>query len=1265
MNKSYLGIFFKYIFLVLLSACVSPKIYYNSENTNWVESKPNGEIYETVFLLGDAGAPSRDPLEPTFKLLKQHMDEAGSKSHLLYLGDNLYPRGLSDSTSLFREFEEERLLTQLELLENYEGEGIYVPGNHDWAQGRPSGYHRLINQQNFISNFSDKYPVTYLPEGGCPGPVEYPISDDIVLIFIDTQWWLHAHDKPGAESGCEARTDDEFLIQLDDAVKRNYQKKIIVAGHHPLASNGLHGGHAPIKNHLFPLTDLVHNLYIPLPVFGSIYVFYRTVMGNIQDVPHPRYKAMIDAFENIFSQHDDLMYVSGHDHSMQYLPKENYHLIISGGGSKIDYINKNGNAAFAAGMKGFGRIDFYEGGNVWLSFFTPKEDGSTGELLFRKKLMNQPKSEILTNKELEKISYTGTKDSLVATKELTASSLKKFFLGENYRKEWKQPMDKVPVFDIGKEHGGLEIVKRGGGMQTKSLRLEAKNKKQYVLRSIEKYPDKAVPLVLRGTIAADIVKDQISGSHPYGAFVLAELAEAAGVYHTNPKLVYLPDDPRLGIYRDDFSEALYLYEERSDDDYWEDAPNFGSPPDIEGTDDVLEKTREDNDDIIGYDQVLKSRIFDMWIGDWDRHDDQWRWAEFENEKKGYKYYEPIPRDRDQVFFNAGGLLMTVGTRKWGMRKFQGFKDHIRDPAGLAFNARFFDRSFLTEPDFEDWMEATKKIQEAMTDEVIENAIKNFPDEIYQHHGEEIIRKLKARRDNLQESAKIFYLSLARAVNVLGSDKHEYFKVERLDNEKTRIRVWKRKKADGELKHKMYDRTFIDSETKEVRLYGFDGEDVFDITGNVQNGIKIRIIGGKDDDVINDSSHVAGPYKQTRYYDTKTGDNVVNSQGETKDKRADRESINLYNRKEFEYDLLAPAAFFAFNPDDGVFIGGGAKIITQGFRKDPYKSMHLIRGNIAPKTNSYNITYNGEFIDLFSKTDLLINAEIPTPSAVNFFYGSGNETVNNRDELGNQYYRVRYFKLMFEGILRKQWIGDKHDFQLGYSFQRIELEDEEEAPEDRFVYDYVSTLPENEQVDVFENPKSFSTVFSQYIFDSRNDKILPTRGFRLSVRASNVSGAEDDDREDVSYWQYSGNFAMYLSTGQHKSRFNTTWATRVGGSIINGNYEEIYQSAFLGGFDNLRGYRRMRFAGDKSFYWNNDIRIKLFNFSTYLLPAQFGIHGIFDVGRVWVDGQSSDEWHQGYGGGIWLTPFGAAVVSLDLTHSDEEQLLPFVRVGFLF
>jgi hypothetical protein len=36
------------------------------------------------------------------------------------------------------------------------------------------------------------------------------------------------------------------------------------------------------------------------------------------------------------------------------------------------------------------------------------------------------------------------------------------------------------------------------------------------------------------------------------------------------------------------------------------------------------------------DEYIKARLFDMLIGDWDRHYDQWRWAE---QKKGSSYLQ--------------------------------------------------------------------------------------------------------------------------------------------------------------------------------------------------------------------------------------------------------------------------------------------------------------------------------------------------------------------------------------------------------------------------------------------------------------------------------------------------------------------------------------------------------------------------------------------------------------------------------------------------
>ncbi len=1264
-------IFFLFTLLFATSClfyqCSAPKPYYNPSVSSWEADNifPQTSPQKTIFLLGDAGKASTTPLEPTFKLLKKHLKNANEQSALLYLGDNLYPAGLPDSADTYRAQAEIYLAAQLDLAKEFPGKAIMVPGNHDWGNGKADGWNNRMNEERFVRSYLESDSV-YFPQGGCPGPVEVPLTEDLVLLLIDTQWWLHPHDKPDETSDCGTATDGEFLMALHEAILRNYKKKIVVAAHHPMYSNSLHGGHAPLKNHLFPLTDFAKKAYVPLPGLGSIYVFYRTVLGNIQDIPHPRYKQMRDALTSVFQLHPNLMYVNGHDHALQYHLKDEVHYITSGAGCKQTYVAKRKKAQFAFAQKGFARLDFFENGEAWLTFYTPTADGNEGEIVFQKKLFTDtPTPE---SGELGKpgIDYGGETATVAANPQLAAKGFKRWFLGSNYRAEWTQPIGNTPYFDIAKERGGMTILQKGGGMQTRSLRLGLQSdlEKQYVLRSIEKYPEKAIPLVLRNTIAAEIVEDQISASHPYAAFVIPDLAEAVGVYHTNPKLVYVPRDPRMGIYAADFVPGLYLHEERPAKDR-RDVDSFGNPKDIDGTSTVLENIREDNDDLIDYEHVLRSRLFDLWIGDWDRHDDQWRWAEFKDKKRDVKIYRPIPRDRDQAFFYSDGVLMKIGTRKWGQRKLQGFHDKIRDPVGLGFNARYFDRTFLTEPDWNDWKTMVHYFQENLTDQVIEEAIRQFPPEIYPYSGETIIRKLKARRDQLESSARALYESITKEVDVLGSDKHEFFEVQRLDDDRTRVRVFKMKKKDREKKHLMYERTFLRSETKEIRLYGFGGNDFFQITGEVAKGIKIRIIGGDGEDTVEDSSSISGLGKKTHLYDIRTA-TTFTSKGEVRNRMANTPEVNRYNRKAFEYNLAIPLLSFNITPDDALFIGGGTQITTHGFRKAPFKARHTLLGNFAPKTTSFNLEYLGEFTKVIGNWDLVLDAEIKSPNFVDFFYGFGNETENQVETQGNEFNRVRYEQVILKPSLRHTSANLKHQFSLGYYLQIISLEDDDDPS--RFIYQPESGLDQED----LNQTRVFDGAFFNYQLDTRNDKTVPTEGIHFTAGVGRITGADEAQRQEIEFTQLRGDFSLYLSLGKYQ---RLTWATRVGGAANLGDYA-FFQANTLGGQRNLRGFRRMRFAGDHSVYWNNDLRLQLFELKTYLFPFKVGITGIYDVGRVWYNDESSrdpsvsdgssEKWHRGYGAGIWFTPFEATVIHFDLTTSDDQDnLLPFVRFGFLF
>ncbi|MEM7106676.1 MAG: BamA/TamA family outer membrane protein [Bacteroidota bacterium] len=1192
----------------------------------------------TLYLIGDAGKRT-EAQKATFRLARQQLEQTQGAKGLLYLGDNIYSKGLPLEGDQDRMEAEAVIRAQIEVVNNLDGDFYFIPGNHDWAQGRANGWEQVKRQETYIENLMDSANA-FLPDGGCPGPVEVLLNEEITLIILDTQWFLHNWDKPNAEQGsCDYSNAVEMLQGLDETIRRNAHKKVIVASHHPMYTYGSHGGVVKASQHLKP------------PLLGSLYALYRKVIGSIQDNTHPKYRALRNAMVQVFEQYDNVIHVAGHEHSLQYSFKEDTHYIVSGAGAKQTYVKKKGFAEFAEMTTGFAKLKFYKGGKVDLEIW--RSDGSKA---FEKELMNKPYVPLITKEEF--VTNVDLSDSIVtanASDQYEAGKMKKKMLGTNYRDVWKQETE-VPVFDIGKEHGGLEIVQRGGGMQTKSLRLQAKNGKQYVLRSIEKYAEGAVPKMFQNTFAVDIVQDQISASHPYGAFVVPELAEAAKVYHTNPKVVFIPDDPRFGEHQADFANTLALYEERPAKD-WSDATFFGNSEKIVNTAKVLEKLAKDNDNFVDQEWVLRSRLFDLVIGDWDRHDDQWRWASFDT-KKG-KMYRPIPRDRDQAFFVNTGFFPSIWSRKWGLPKFEGFDDEVRWPSGLMFNARYFDRSFLTGLSREDWIKATEYIQASLTDDVIESAIKKWPMEIYELHGEDIIRKLKSRRDKLKEYALDHYEFLAKQVNVLGSNKHEHFKATRKSNGDVQVVVRKMKK-DGDKKGEIFNRVFKYGETKEIRLFGLDGQDEFEIEGEALKSITIRVIGGEGEDELDDDSKVRGLGKKTVFYDTKKG-NELKLNSESRNRLSDDPNVNVYNRKEYKYNVLMPLLTGAFNPDDGIFIGGGFSYTHHGFRKEPFKSRHTVLASYAANTSSYNFKYQGVFTDVIKSWDIEATTNFRFPNFTNFFFGLGNETVFDQDideqvevDRAIRYYRLRFEEISYEVGLFRQ-LGEFAKVGLTHDYFRWSLEDFSDEP--RFVQEFVSDIDPDLESETF----AYLGAGIRFDVDTRKNKFMPKTGI---VWTNKINGLYGVNSNTDNFHQFNTSFAFYHS---FRLPAKLTFASRIGYGRNLGNVNEDYPfflAQTLGGRDNLRGYRITRFWGEESLYNNFELRLKLFSIRTYLFPASIGIMGFHDVGRVWIEGEDSDTWHRGVGGGLWLAPFNAAVISTEIGVSDEDTLFYF-RFGFLF
>ena len=369
--------------LLNLVDVIGQKPYYSSDNLNWKDSIAEmNDIRYTVYLIGDGG--ELDTLgQNGISLLKHHLKNENKNSAVIFLGDNAYPRGLPAEGHKDRKKGELALLEQIKIVENYAGKTFFIPGNHDWDYWSEGGWESIKRQELFVEEELNR-GNTFLPDLGCPGPVEIELSKNILLVIIDTQWWLHKFEKP-----C---VNIDFNKRLKEIAASNPEKQIILAGHHPIFSNGNHGGHFTFKDHVFPLTAAKHYLYIPLPVLGSLYPGYRKVISSVQDISHPKYQLLKESILEAFKGHKNFIYAAGHEHNLQYFNVKNQHFIVSGSGSKSKYVAKEHNAGFSYETQGFAKVIYLKSGDTWIEFWTlSDEDPERGMLVFQKKIVKEEK----------------------------------------------------------------------------------------------------------------------------------------------------------------------------------------------------------------------------------------------------------------------------------------------------------------------------------------------------------------------------------------------------------------------------------------------------------------------------------------------------------------------------------------------------------------------------------------------------------------------------------------------------------------------------------------------------------------------------------------------------------------------------------------------------------------------------------------------------------------------------------------------------------
>ncbi|MDO1501645.1 ShlB/FhaC/HecB family hemolysin secretion/activation protein [Winogradskyella maritima] len=1146
---------------------------------------PNKKISHTFYAIGNTAEGTTAQLQEVLDGLQKTTKNASKESTLLFLGNAVNSK--DDNT----------LQLQTKLANSFKGTSFFIPGDAEWTDG----FENLRNIEKTIDKAVGKN--TFQPERGCPME-RVKINDEVDMIIVDSQWAIMNWDAyPTINEHCDIKTKEEFYVELESTIKKSEGKTVILAMHHPVESLGRAGSQFS---------------------FGV----------NPQDVSNVHYKELSERVVTIARQIKNVVLLSAHDHSLQYFDIKGIPNIISGSGSATAKVGSV-KGGFSSSQLGFSKITQFKDGAVWVSFYDASNGFSTA--VFSKEV--RPRYEMVAMqdyKEYESPQYVNK--SIYTEEELERSGFYKALWGEHYRDDYAKEI-KIKTALLDTLYGGLKPLRKGGGHQTNSIRLVDKDGRQYAMRSAKKsalrfiqyflFKTEYLEAEVEETYFVQLLQDYWTTANPFGALTIGDLADAVGILHPNPALYYIPKQNALGNYNDDYGDNIYFIEERLSDGQ-EDVASLGAGDKIINTLELFEELRNKDEVTIDERLYIRTRIFDNLIGDWDRHADQWKWTETEDEN-GKMHYRPIPRDRDQVYSDFDGFILgALTTLTPPLRFMQRYDEDYNHVKWYNDAGDDVDLAVLKNHKREDWVEEAQFIKANITEDVIEKAFANLPPEIDQEKVARVKKALKGRLANIESNANNMFEYLSRCILVTGTDKKDLFIITRMPDGKTKI-VGERQTKE-EMGEVFWDVTYDRKDTKEIWIYGLADDDTFRIEGEGNKTIHLKIIGGNGND-----TYEALNRKNVKVYDHKKEENTFKAP--VAKMLSDNYDLNTYYFKKHRRDLSNTTPLLGFDPDDGLGIGARFNYQKNSLVRNPFTDEHHLGLTYFYETSSVNVSYSGEFAYIFNKVNLGIEAGYSSPSYTDNFFGFGNETENFEDDLGRDFNRVRTQRLSFApSLIFRGYQGS--EIKLGVRYDNYEIEN----TANRFIAQ-ADINPEN-----FEG-QNFGSIEASYEYDNLKDAVVSKAGLGFKLTAGFTSNLENSN--NFGYLIPEARIATKLD-----NRGNFILASKVKGHINLGNEFEFYQGATIGGNDGLRGFRNERFTGKQSFYHSTDFRVALGRLRNGIIPITVGAYAGFDYGRVWLQNEDSEEWHTSPGAGMYFKMGGFAALNFAYFDSDEGGRITF-------
>ena len=1148
----------------------------------------------------------------------------GGKTTVFFLDESSYMRGKIQTGGTKEKTAQTKLQSQYRPMRAKGARVFFIPGNHTWNKAGSRGIEKLERQEQYILDKEDSL-IRMITGTTCPDPIAIDLTDSSMIIIFNSEWWLFPSNNTVAENECECKSRSDVLARLDELRYKNKHKTVLLASHHPFQSFGIHDGRYTVKDHLFPLTSVNKVLYVPLPLIGTIYSFFRSAFSSPNDMKHPIHKDMVKNVDAMFDGFPNILHFASHEDGLQLI-KDKQVQVVSGPGAKHIKAKKNRHSLFANNRPGYVTMDILDGNNIRLSYYNYSKDSIKQAFTYQLPYITVPEEHTIKDTAI-------TSDSVIVQVHPSydePGKMHRRFFGENYRKEWATPA-KLPVIRLSAIKGGLTPLQRGGGMQSQSLRLADKAGDEWVIRSVEKSPDALLPGELRQTFARDWLDDASSAQHPFSALVVPPIANAVKVPHAKPIIGVIAPDKNLGIYSRIFTNMIVLLEEREP---------LGES---DNTAKMKKKLQEDNDNTIEARQFLNARMLDMLLGDWDRHEDQWRWKDRSKGKS--ENYFGVPRDRDQVFHVTQGFIPKLASRDYVLPTLRNFDDDIGHVKWVLFKTRFVNAYPEFQFNRDEWRKQAEQFKQAVTDSVLEEALKRLPQSSYNLRHDKLYKNLRLRRDRIPSAMDQYYKFIQKVADIQTSDKNEWVQITDAPGGGMNVRILKINK-DGKVEDELMNKTYEPGLTKEIRIYVRNGQDSITLN-NKRSAIKLRIIGGND----TKSYNIDASRHKVHVYDKENGSGFNGDVSKIK-KHLSNDSLNTAFVPVNLYNVWMPLATFGFNKDDGFIIGAGFKFTKQeGFRKFPYANTQQLMAGYAFSSGAYRMRYMGEWIRAIGKADFTLQAVIRAPNTMNFF-GIGNETGFDKTGDYKTYYRTRFSTYRVEPALRwRKGLVSSISIAPSLYYYTYDKDDNK----GRFINN-TSLIGSYDSTTIEEEKLHIGIAFN-YERDKRSNKVFAKWGHYINIRLQAYEGIGDFAK---SYAQLITEMAFYKSLNPASS---IVLAERMGG-IAGIGEAAFYQSAFLGGHENLLGYPQYRFAGLHSFYNNLELRIKLADIASYIVPGQFGISGFWDIGRVWEKHDNSGKWHNGAGGGIYFAPASVFALSFVVGYSNE-GVYPYITMGLRF